>query len=309
MVVLTREQLEARLVALHRASLELVSNLSLETVLERIANLAREQAGARYAALGVMGDDGELEKFIHVGMTTEELSRMAHPPLGRGLIGAIQRERRTIRVPDIAADPRRVGFPPHHPPMTSFLGVPILLGDNLLGQIYLTDKEDYPEFTEGDALVIETLAAYAAVAINNAHLYEDLLRRDRALMQSNQDLALVNDVAAALANSREVDEILDQTLSRVMAYLGVEAGEIFLAEEGSGDLILALHRGDAPETFGTLERFQVGVGFIGIAAETGKPVVTVSPQQDMRYLRRAVVEAGFRCIACIPMLARGKSLA
>ena len=190
--------------------------------------------------------------------------------------------------------------------MNSFLGVPILLGDNLLGQIYLTDKEDYPEFTEGDALVIETLAAYAAVAINNAHLYEDLLRRDRALMQSNQDLALVNDVAAALANSREVDEILDQTLSRVMAYLGVEAGEIFLAEEGSGDLILALHRGDAPETFGTLERFQVGVGFIGIAAETGKPVVTVSPQQDMRYLRRAVVEAGFRCIACIPMLARGK---
>jgi GAF domain-containing protein len=158
MVVLSREQIEERLVALHRASLELVSNLSLETVLERIVNLAREQAGARYAALGVINEEGELEKFIPVGISPQEAQRMGHPPRGLGLIGAIRRERRTIRIAEISQDERSVGFPPHHPPMSSFLGVPIMQGDQLLGQIYLTDKIDYPIFTEDDAIVIETLA-------------------------------------------------------------------------------------------------------------------------------------------------------
>lgn len=309
MVLLTREQLEERLAALHRGSLELVSNLSLESLLERIVTLAREQSNARYAALGVLDEEGELEQFIPVGMTPEEIKRMDHPPVGRGLIGALQTERRTIRVADIAADPRRVGFPAHHPDMHSFLGVPILArsrsGDRLLGQIYLTDKLNYPEFTEDDEHVIETLAAYAAVAITNARMYEDLLVRDQMLMQRNEDLALVNDVAAALSNTMDADEILNQTLTRVMSYLGVEAGEIFLLEEGSNELRLALHRGEAADAFWTMDRFQVGEGFIGMVAETGKPMVTINPQQDMRYLRRAVVEAGFRCIACIPMMARG----
>ena len=153
-------------------------------------------------------------------------------PIGLGLIGALQKEQRSIRVANIAADPRRVGFPLHHPEMHSFLGVPILAtsrtGDRVLGQIYLTDKLNYSEFTEDDERVIETLAAYAAVAINNAEMYEDLLGRDRTLMQRNEDLALVNDVAASLSSSLDENEILNQTLTRVMAYLGVEAGEIFL---------------------------------------------------------------------------------
>jgi two-component system, NarL family, sensor histidine kinase DevS len=232
MVVLTREQIEERLVALHRASLELVSDLSLETLLERIVSLAREQVNARYAALAVLDYDGNFEQFIPVGMSQEEISRMAHPPTGEGLLSVSQRGARTVRIADITKDPRSAGFPRHHPPMKSFLGVPIMLGDFLLGQIYLTDKEDYPEFTEDDERVIETMAAYAAVAISNARLYRDLLEQDRALAQRNEDLALLNDVAAALASSLEVDEILDRTLGRVMSYMKVEAGEIFLTEEG-----------------------------------------------------------------------------
>lgn len=306
MAVMTREQIEGRLIALHRASLELVGNLSLETVLERIVNLAREQAGARYAALGVLDEDGNLEKFIPVGMSPAEINRMDHPPLGRGLIGAIQRERSTIRVAEMRKDRRSAGFPPNHPPMRSFLGVPILLGERLLGQIYLTDKEDYPEFTPDDELVIETLAAYAAVAITNARLYESSLGRDRMLTQRNNDLALLNDIATALANPQEINEILEQTLGRVMQYLNVEAGEIFLGEEDSQEMTLMLHRGEAPEAFWTQESFMPGEGFIGIVAETGKPLLTTAPQYDFRFLRRGVVEAGFRCIACIPLSARGK---
>ena len=305
MVLLTREQIEARLVALHRASLVLVSDLSLDTVLERIVHLAREAAGARYAALGVVDDRGNLERFIPVGMEAEEMRHIAHPPIGLGLIGAIHAERRIIRVPDIAQDARKVGFPPKHPPMTSFLGVPIISGNQILGQIYLTDKEGHPEFTQDDERVIETLAAYAAVAIGNARLYEDLLTRDKAVLQRNRDLALLNSVGELLASTLKEDEILEKTLAQVMEYLQVEAGEIFLAEEEAQMLRLALHSGDSAEAFWTKDRFEFGEGFVGIAAETCKPVITTTPERDVRFLRQAVVEAGFRCIACIPLAARG----
>lgn len=303
MVILTREQIEERLAALHRASLELVSELSLETLLERIVTLARQQADARYAALGVIGSDGKLEKFIPVGMSAEEIQKMAHPPQGRGLIGAILHERRTIRVANIAADARSVGFPAGHPSMQSFLGVPILRGDSLLGQIYLTDKLSHHEFTPDDESVIETLAAYAAVAISNARLYSDLVAHDRELTQRNADLALLNELAVGLAGATEVSEVLDSTLEKVMSYLDVEAGEIFLREEDGEDMTLVVHRGAAPEAFWTQDRFQRGEGFIGMVAETGKPMITTDPEYDFRFLRRAVVQAGFRCIACIPLFA------
>jgi signal transduction histidine kinase len=308
MVVLTREQLEDRLEAIHRASLELVGNLSLEMVLERIVELAREQSGARYAALGVVNEGGELVQFIPIGMSKEEIERIEHPPIGLGLLGAMHEHRLPVRIPEIGADPRSVGFPDHHPEMHSFLGVPILQGDRLLGQIYLTDKLGYYEFTEQDERVLETLAAYAAVAITNARLYETLLRRDQELQHRNEDLKLLNDVAATLTSSLEIDDILEKTLELVMAYLGVEAGEIFLREDGEQELHLALHRGDFHDTFSHLERFRLGQGFVGQAAVTGKMLISNNLRQDMRYLRPSVLEAGFQCIACLPLTFSGKTV-
>lgn len=220
------------------------------------------------------------------------------------MIGAIMEERSTIRIPKISEDPRSYGFPPNHPSMKSFLGVPILLGESLLGVIYLTDKENYPEFTEDDERVIETLAAYAAVAISNSRLYDELLERDRAITQRNEDLALLNDVATALAGSLEMDEVLDRTLNRVMAYLNVEAGEIFLREDNEQELKLALHRGEAAQAFWTKDSFEMGEGFVGTAAQMGKPMVSQDLSQDLRFLRKAVVEAGFRGLASIPLIAR-----
>lgn len=305
MVSLTKEQIEERLIALHSASLELVSNLSLETVLRRIVNLAREQAGARYAALGVLDALGHLDKFIPVGMTDEEISRLAHPPVGRGLIGAILHERRTIRVGDLTQDSRRGGFPPNHPEMHSFLGVPIMRGDELLGHIYLTEKENLPEFTVDDERVIETLAAYAAVAIANARLYENVIARDQALFQRNRDLAMLNELSRSLAGGLSIDQILDTTLDQVMSYMQVESGEIFLRDEDAVELRLARHRGEAPEAFWSKERFLPGEGFIGLVAELGHPLVSGALHEDMRFLRQAVVDSGFRCLACVPLLARG----
>jgi two-component system, NarL family, sensor histidine kinase DevS len=305
MALLTREQLEERLAALHKASLELVRDLTLENVLERIVHLARQQVDAEYAALGVVDEDGELVKFITAGMTDEEVVRTGEPPVGKGLIGAMKESRRTVRVANIKSDTRSTGFPPGHPHMRSFLGVPILLGDQIYGQIYLTNKVGHAEFTVADERVIETLAAYAAVAINNARLYEVMVTRDEQISQRNEDLALLNDVAAALASSLDVDDILDQTLNRVLVYLKFEAGEIFLRGDGENQLRMALHSGEYAEAFLTRDRFQMGEGFIGIVAQSGERLVTTDLRNDVRYLRPAVVDAGFKSMACIPLIARG----
>ena len=173
---LTREQLEERLIALHEASLELVKDVSLDRLLERIVKVACEQADARYAALRVLDEDAKLAKFLTVGMTDDEIKLMEHPPVGKGLVGELMNTEVPLRVPVIQDHPRSSGFPPHHPHMVSFLGVPIRAHNRQLGQIYLTEKISAPAFTAEDERIIQMLAAYAAAAIQNARLHENTHR-------------------------------------------------------------------------------------------------------------------------------------
>jgi len=175
-MLLTREQLQERLIALHNASLELVKDVSLDHLLERIAKVACEQADARYAALGVLDEDGKLVKFISVGMTDDEIKLIAYPPVGKGLIGELMDTEVPLRVPVIREHPRSSGFPAYHPNMVSFLGVPIRAANHQLGQIYLTEKIGASEFTADDEKIIQMLAAYAAAAIQNARLHENTHR-------------------------------------------------------------------------------------------------------------------------------------
>ncbi|MGD2050129.1 MAG: GAF domain-containing protein, partial [Chloroflexota bacterium] len=175
---------EPALSALNEAALAIAAEVSLDKVLQQITDSARELAGARYAALGVPDSEGHLEKFVTSGITPEVEAKIPHRPRGLGLLGAIVREGRSIRLPSITDDPRSVGFPPGHPPMTSFLGVPIIAGQEVLGNLYLTDKQGDPsdgrkdviEFTAADQKLVELLAAHAAVAIQNARLYEQVGR-------------------------------------------------------------------------------------------------------------------------------------
>lgn len=175
-MLLTREQLQERLIALHKASLELVKDVSVDRLLERIAAVACEQADARYAALGVLDDNGKLVKFISVGMSDDEIKRIVHPPVGKGLIGELMDTETPLRMRVLQEHPRSVGFPANHPSMVSFLGVPIRAANRQLGQIYLTEKIDGAEFTADDEKIIQMLAAYAAAAIQNARLYENTHR-------------------------------------------------------------------------------------------------------------------------------------
>lgn len=173
------EQLEERnrqLGAFSQAASSIAAELSLEKVLQQIVDSARVLIRASYAALGVPNAEGVMETFIHSGMSPAQVQQMPHLPKGLGLLGAIVREKRPIRIPRIDADPRSVGFPEHHPPMTSFLGVPIVAAGQFLGNLYLTDKIGAGEFTADDQKLAELLATHAAVAIQNARLYEQVGR-------------------------------------------------------------------------------------------------------------------------------------
>ena len=145
---------------------------TIDQVLERIAHVARDLARARYAALGVPDGKGGLRYFKVSGMTTEAIREVEHLPAGRGLLGVIMDEQQAIRVDHMQDDPRSVGFPSGHPPMRSLLGVPIKAGTQLMGILYLCDREDGQPFNERDQHLIETVAGYAAVAIAGAMLNE-----------------------------------------------------------------------------------------------------------------------------------------
>ena len=299
MIALTREELEQRLAALHLASLELVRDTSLESLLRQIAAFAADQVGARYAAVGVLSESGELEQFIHLGMTPAEVAAMEHPPVGLGLIGELMHSYQTLRIDHISHHPHSVGFPAHHPPMESFLGVPIRQGEGQLGQIYLTEKINGSGFTPEDQQVIETLAAYAGIAISNARLYHKLTERDRVLTRRNENLALLNDLASTLASSSDVDQILDKAITQVMDYLHIEVGDVFLRQEEGNVFRLVLHRGLTANGLWRKNEFLQGEGLLGLVAKNGQPRMVESPC-DEPDLDQDVVDC-FHQVVVLPL--------
>jgi signal transduction histidine kinase len=166
------------------AGMILASEFSLGAVLLRIVELAVDLTGARYGALGVLTPDGSLiEEFITVGITPEERTALGDAPTGHGLLGALITEARPLRIPDISADPRSVGFPPNHPPMKSLLGAPVMGRGKVFGNIYLTDKQEAEMFDEEDERVLVVLATQAAIAVENARLYDETERKSRELQR------------------------------------------------------------------------------------------------------------------------------
>jgi signal transduction histidine kinase len=173
---------DARSRMLIEAGLTLASELDHEAVLDRIVELAIAITGARYGALGVLGEDlPRIERFITQGVSDEQRAAIGAPPVGHGILGLLIRERRPIRIPEIGADPRAVGFPPNHPPMHSFLGAPVSARGQVFGNIYLTEKQGADEFSDDDEAALVVLATQAGVAIENARLYEETRRAQREL--------------------------------------------------------------------------------------------------------------------------------
>ncbi|HEY7685016.1 MAG TPA: GAF domain-containing sensor histidine kinase [Gemmatimonadales bacterium] len=185
-----KRRVEERFRRLMTASLAIFSHQSLDDVLQEIVDTARQVVGARYAALGVLAPDHRsLAAFVTSGLSAAARARIGPEPSGRGLLGYVIRARKPVRTADIARHPQRYGFPPHHPPMKSFLGVPIATGGAVFGNLYLTEKIGAAEFSAEDMAIAVLLAAQAAAAIENARLFESgeqLLGQVRALQRQRE---------------------------------------------------------------------------------------------------------------------------
>ena len=179
-IMKTRDRMQRLLDAV----LVVAEDLDLDTTLRRIVEAAVDLAEARYGALGVLGTGGGLSRFLHVGIDEPTRARMGPLPEGKGLLGQLIRHPHPLRLADLSAHEASVGFPPNHPPMRSFLGVPIRVRDAVFGNLYLTEKAGGGEFTASDEAIVEALAAAAGVAVQNADLFEQARERQRWLEAS-----------------------------------------------------------------------------------------------------------------------------
>jgi GAF domain-containing protein len=180
----------------------LVADLHREVVLDRLLEVARELTGARYAAIGILdADREELERFLVSGIDDETHRAIGDLPRGRGILGELIREPRPLRLRDISDHPRSYGFPPEHPPMTTFLGVPILIRGEAWGNLYLTEKATDEEFDEVDEESLLVLAQWAAIAIENAQLYERAEARRNELERAVRGLEAVRPTSHACWSS------------------------------------------------------------------------------------------------------------
>jgi signal transduction histidine kinase len=218
-----------RMRALLEAAVALTSELSLDALLQRLVETAAELTEARYAALGVIDPSGtELERFVTTGIDPETHAAIGDLPRGRGILGVLIRDAEVLRLHDLSDDARSVGFPPNHPPMHTFLGVPIHLRGVAYGNLYLTEKADAADFSQEDEEIVTLLAGQAAVAIENARLYESATRW-------SQQLESLMEVGAALARETELPKLLELVARRLRELIGarlvviaVPSGEEFL---------------------------------------------------------------------------------
>jgi signal transduction histidine kinase len=216
-----------RLRALVDAGVVLTSELSLETLLSRVVETAASLTEARYAALGVIDRSGlRLERFLTYGIDDTLRAAIGDEPHGRGILGVLISDAEPLRLHDITKDPRSVGFPPNHPPMHTFLGVPVILRGVAYGNLYLSEKAGGADFTPEDEELVTLLAAQVAVAIENARLYEAATRWSRQLES-------LNEVGNALATETDLDTLLDLLARRLRELLDARFVAVLLPVDAS----------------------------------------------------------------------------
>jgi signal transduction histidine kinase len=253
---------QGRLRSLLQATQAIVEQTDLPIVLRRIVEAAVELVGARYGALGIIAPDGHLEQFIHVGMPDDTVSLIGHLPEGHGILGALVDDPHPIRLEHLSEDPRSSGFPEHHPPMESFLGVPVRVRDEVFGNLYLTEQES-GSFSPEDNELLTSLAATAGIAIDNARLLDETRRRQRWSAASAE-------IAASLI-AEDSSDSLGFLADRVMELSDADLVMVILpAAEGS--LIIETVRGhNAVELRGLV--FDAAGSIAGRALESGQPVL------------------------------------
>lgn len=288
-----------RLRGLVDAGIALSSELSLDGLLQRLVETAAELTGARYAALGVIDKSGQaLERFLTTGIDPETHAAIGDLPRGRGILGVLIREGQTLRLHDIADDPRSVGFPLHHPPMQTFLGVPIRLRGVAYGNLYLTEKEGGGDFTEEDEELTQLLAAQAAVAIENARLYESSTRWLRQLES-------LNEIGNALASELELEPLLALVARRLREF--VDARLVLIALPSGGSLRVAAAEGEGSYGVVGME-LELAGSKAGRVLERGRSERVDSVLEDPEVDQQAARRLGVHSALFVPLVARGRGI-
>jgi signal transduction histidine kinase len=235
-VIGTRDRMRGLLEAVVAIS----AGLDLESTLRRITETAVRLVDASYGALGVIGDDGRLAEFIPVGLTQEQIDAIDHWPQGRGLLGLLIDDPRPLRLASIGAHEASSGFPSGHPPMRTFLGVPVRVRDKVFGNLYLTDKRGGGEFSEDDEAVLVALGAAAGIAIENARLYDAARRNQRWVEASGE-------VTTALLSGSEAGEVLASITRKVLDLSAADIAVLALPGENSSQLTISNAEGVGAE--------------------------------------------------------------
>jgi signal transduction histidine kinase len=248
------------------AGLALASELSLPMVLQRIVDLAAQVADARYGALGVIGEGGELVEFITTGLSAKQRRAIGPLPRGRGILGLLIHERRSVRIQNIADHPKSVGFPAHHPPMRSFLGAPVQAMGKVYGNIYLTEKRSAPVFSQEDEESLVILATQAGVAIANAMLYAQTHQRERWL-------DALRDITANILAGSDANSLLAAIAEHARDLAGADSASILTTGASPGQLVVAAAVGaQAEQVLG--QSVPAGKSISGEVMESGRPLVT-----------------------------------
>jgi signal transduction histidine kinase len=262
-----------RLLAANRA---VVAELSLPAVLQRIVEAARDLVKARYGALGVIGADGLLEQFIHVGMDDATVSEIGELPKGRGVLGALIEDPRPIRLSRISDDPRSSGFPSNHPQMKSFLGVPIRSRNEVFGNLYLSEQVSGAFSAEDEELVL-ALAATAGAAIENARLYEESRRRQQWLQASAE-------ITGALLTDTDQREPLQLITDNVLRLAEADVVSLVLpAVDDPGMLRVIISSGYRADELAGIS-YPTENSLAELAIETGRGVRLGSAEDQQRYM-------------------------
>ena len=274
-VMATRDRMRGLL----EAVVAIGSGLDLESTLRRIVQTAVGLVDATYGALGVIGEDRRLAEFIPVGLSQDEIERIHHWPEGRGLLGLLIDDPRPLRLADIAAHPQSSGFPDGHPPMRSFLGVPVRLRDEVFGNLYLTGKRGGGEFTEDDEAVLVALGAAAGVAVENARLY-DAARRQQRWIQASAE------VTTRLLSGSEPREVLADVTRRVRELSGADLAVLALPDDEGRRLTIAFADGDGAEATRGLV-LPAGESLSGQVLAGGEPMTSADFATDERASKAA----------------------
>src|SRR6266498_2038966 len=282
------------------AGLALSSERSLPAILQRIVELATQLTGARYGAIGVLGTDGGISQFIYTGISPEQREAIGDLPVGKGILGALIQDARPLRLRDLHTDPRSVGFPPDHPPMRSFLGAPVMARGRVFGNIYLTEKQGAVEFDAGDEWALVVLAAQAGVAVENAHLNEELEARVARL-------DALHAISTAIVQGEDTDAVTTLVARHARALLRADLASVAVPTRDREHLEVRTADGiQAGDMLG--EVFSSAGSVSGDVIATGRVIGLPDAAVDDRVAQPIVQSGVFGPALFVPLAARGEPL-